>query len=116
MQPPGAELRVERLDGRLQRTDRVGRLRFDRHREPAVDPGVGHVAADDRQLGLLGKHRAGEIVECAEMDANARHVLLCILPQIFHLCQRGRTLIVAGHDHGKVVLLGQSLGAAMGEP
>ena len=105
-QPPGAELRVERLDGRFQGTDRVGRLRFDRHREPAVDPGVGHVAADDRQLGLLGKHGAGEIVEGAEMDADARHVLLRISPQIFHVCQRGRTLVVAGHDHGQVVLAG----------
>ena len=31
-----------------------------------MDPRIGHVAADKRQFGLLGEHRAGEIVERAE--------------------------------------------------
>ena len=69
-----------------------------------MDPGVGHVGADDRKRRILGDHRLGEIIERAEMELNPGQASFGLPPQVVDIGGGRWPVVVAGHHHGQIVL------------
>ena len=106
-QAPGAELGVERLDRRLQGADRVGQ------------PSIRSASRASRGSTCRACRRGPPATRASRPAPPGRNRRACrnergrpacssaaIAPQILHVGQRGRPLVVAGHDHGEVVLAG----------
>ena len=66
-----------------------------------MNPGVGRVAPDDRQLGFLAQNGIREIRHLAETDADPWQILLSSSKQALDLFGIGRTVVVAGHPHAE---------------
>ena len=83
------ELRAD-VGQRLHRVGRTGQ---------AVNPTVRHVAAHDRQIGLLRQQRIGEILHAAHGDLRVRELLPDRGDPAAHRRGGGRAFVVAAHDH-----------------
>ena len=107
---PRVEQRVQSLQRADVRPDTPGDACLLGHRHDAVDPGVGHVGADDRQVGILLEDRVAEVGEAAHADLHAGKLALGLGQQLLDLIGRGRPLVVARVNQGQPSLVGPVFG------
>ena len=79
---------------------------FDRIAHQAVDPRVGHVAANDFQIGLFLFDGLCEVVEGAKGHLGPGQLGGNRAADVLDLVDGRRSVVVAFHDHGQVVLRG----------
>ena len=97
---PETELGVERFGGGDLRVDLAGELDAAGVAHDAVNPGVGHLALDDRDFGILLEDGVHEIVHRAHADLHAGEFLRRFVEERLDLVGLGRTGVVRRHDDG----------------
>ena len=79
----------------------MSQLSLDRHRANAVNPRVGQVTPNHRQVRFLPQNRLREIRHLPKADAHPRQVLLRAREQALNFLDIGGPVVVTGHPHAK---------------
>ena len=106
---PGAEFGMERVGGGNEQSGVARGFGAQRIGHQAMNPGVGHVAADHRHVDLVGRQRIGKIRHPANLYLDARPLVLHLLQHLFDVFRRRRALVVVGVQHGQPRRIGPVL-------